>query len=212
VAKNVFHEDIPLSQLPSASTSVRFADQGHVLSKMHVANAIEGSGGFDCHSDGTTKDHVKTVGHQFALDSGETFSLGFTMVSKEDSQTLLDKPEISSKNLQKFMVMRLQNIIETMLEKLVSLMSDRVSVMKAFNKKFDEHRKELLDTEESLQFIHYNAHFLLGLSSEVDKVVKEIFGKEKLGRDACKGFAHFSSSSETCVSRHLRLACSSPLV
>ena len=53
-------------------------------------------------------------------------------------------------------------------------MNDRASVMKSFDRQFDEQRKQVLNTEESLQFLHSNAHFLLGLSSEAEKVVKDI--------------------------------------
>ena len=41
---------------------------------------------------------------------------------------------------------------------MVGLMSDRASVMKSFDKKFDEHRQEHLATDESLQFLHCSAH------------------------------------------------------
>ena len=45
---------------------------------------------FTLHTDGTSRNGKKIVGHQISLDSGETLSLGFTTVATEDSSTLLD--------------------------------------------------------------------------------------------------------------------------
>ena len=58
-----------------------------------------------------------------------------------------------------------------MLQQLSGVMSDRASVMKSFNKALDEERKMLLQSEEGLQFLHCNAHFLLGLSTESEKIL-----------------------------------------
>ena len=54
-----------------------------------------------------------------------------------------------------------------------------------------------------------NAHFLLGLGSEAEKMVKDITKGSKFGRNKVKAFGHFSNSSETWVSRYLCLARSS---
>ena len=53
-----------------------------------------------------------------------------------------------------------------MLQNLAGLTSDRASVMKSFCKAFSENRKHLLETEQDKEFLHWNAHFLLGLNSE----------------------------------------------
>ena len=209
VSKNIFHNEIPLTELPSERTTLRYADQGHVLSKIHVASKLEGCGAYDLHSDGTTKDHRKYVGHQVTLDSGESMSLGFTMVSTEDTQTLLSIACNLFQELADIYENDADDHYKTMLANMVGLMSDRASVMKSFDRQFDDQRKRVLNTEESLQFLHCNAHFLLGLSSETEKVVKGITKGNAFGRDQVKAFGHFSNSSETCVSRYLRLACSS---
>ena len=206
VSKNIFHYEIPLTELPSERTTLRYADQGHVLFKIHVASKLEGCGAYDLHSDGTTKDHQKYVGHQVTLDSGESRSLGFTMVSTEDTQTLL---AIACNNLFQELADTYENDKEqhykTMLANMVGLMSDRACVMKYFDRQFDDQRRQLLNTEEWLQFLHCNAHFLLGLSSEADKIVKDMTKGSIFGRHKVKAFGHFSNCSETCVSRYLHL-------
>ena len=180
-----------------------------MLSIIHVASKLEGCGAYDLHSDGTTKDHRKYVGHQVTLDSGESMSLGFTMVATEDSQTLLAIACNLFQELADIYENNAEQHYKTMLANMVGLMSDRASVMKSFDRQFDDHRRQLLNTEESLQFLHCNAHFLLGLSSEAEKIVKDMTKGSTFGRDKVKAFGHFSNSSETCVSRYLRLACSS---
>ena len=209
VSKNIVLNEIPLTELPSERTTLRYADQGHVLSKIHVASKLEGCGAYDLHSDGTTKDHRKYVGHQVTLDSGESMSLGFTMVSTEDTQTLLSIACNLFQGLADIYENDADHHYKTMLANMVGLMNDRSSVMKSFDRQFDDQRRQVLNTEESLQFLHCNAHFLLGLSSEAEHIVKDITKGRAFGRDQIKAFGHFSNSSETCVSRYLRLACSS---
>ena len=213
VSKHIHHVDIPLSDLPSERTSLRFADQGHVLAKYHIANNIDTAENFDLHSDGTTKDHIKYMGHQLTLSSGQSLSTGFTTVFKEDTPTLL---EVAIDLLQELCDIydtekETEQQYRTMLSKMVGLMSDRASVMKSFDKIFNEHRKELLQTDESLEFLHCNAHFLLGLSSEADKAIKQLSEEtgEKFGRDQSAAYKRFACAAETSASRYIRLACDS---
>ena len=52
-----------------------------------------------------------------------------------------------------------------------ALMSDRAPVMKACDRNLDAVRKDLLQTDENLAFLHCNApFFLLGLISGISKV------------------------------------------
>ena len=83
-----------------------------------------------------------------------------------------------------------------MLQQLSGVMSDRASVMKSFNKALDEERKMLLQSEEGLQFLHCNAHFLLGLSTESEKILaqNEKDSGERLGRDRLPKFHSFLDS------------------
>lgn len=45
---------------------------------------------FTVHSDGTSRNEHKILGHEISLDCGATLSLGFTTVATEDADTLLD--------------------------------------------------------------------------------------------------------------------------
>ena len=75
----MFDVDIPLSSLPSERTVRRYADQGHVLAKIQVAEAVV-SNTFDIHSDGTTRDKMKYIGYQATTSEGP-LSCGFTTVA-----------------------------------------------------------------------------------------------------------------------------------
>ena len=79
VAKYLFDVDIPLSSLPSERTVRSYADQGHVLAKIQVAEAVE-SNTFDIHSDGTPRDKRKYIGYQATTSEGP-LSCGFTTVA-----------------------------------------------------------------------------------------------------------------------------------
>ena len=51
------------------------------------------------------------------------------------------------------------------LEKMFSVISDRCSVNKSFNKQFDKYKKNALGNEHDTHFLFSNAHFPLGLST-----------------------------------------------
>ena len=104
------------------------------------------------------------------------------MVSTEDTQTLLPIACNLFQELSDIYENDAEQHYKTMLVNMVGLMSDKASVMKSFDRQFDEQRKQL-NTEESLQFLHGNAHFLLGLSNEAEKIVKDIKKGSKFSRD-----------------------------
>ena len=56
-------------------------------------------------------------------------------------------------------------ISREILEKMFSVISDRCSVNKSFNKQFDEYKKNVLSNEHDTHFLFRNAHFPLGLST-----------------------------------------------
>ena len=89
VADNIFHCKFQ-EQLPCAQTVLNIVDEGLVISNLQVAEKINESKHVTLHSDGTSRDHKKVVGHQVTLDSGETLYLGFTQVASEDAKTLLE--------------------------------------------------------------------------------------------------------------------------
>lgn len=63
--------------------------------------------------------------------------------------------------------------------------------------------------EEDMDFLHCNAHFLLGLSAACDHVIKA-YQKDKdikVGRDKHDQFKRFQFSGENAASRYIRTAC-----
>ena len=194
VAKTLFDCAIEQADLPSDRSVMRFADRGNVLAECHLTDTILKSDGFDLHTDGTSRDHRKYVGNQATMSSGEVLSMGYTLVATEDTETLLDVATSLLRELAD--VYDEENADETfqsILHKLVGLMSDRASVMKSFNNAMETKRKELLgDDAVQMQFLYCSAHFLLGLSSESEKVLHSVQNTlGKLGRDCKASFAHF---------------------
>lgn len=84
-----------------------------------------------------------------------------------------------------------------MLSNMVSTMSDRAGTMNCFAKLLDDHRTGLINPEIRLEFLHCNAHFLLGLSMGAEKALKRVVDEEglkgKIGRDTLPAFNRFRS-------------------
>ncbi|KAL8580963.1 hypothetical protein ACOMHN_017530 [Nucella lapillus] len=131
------------TDLPSQRSALRFVDQGHVISKAHVAEALVQGDYWDLHIDGTTRNGVKAA------------------------------------------------------------------VMKSFQKNLEEERRILLHTDEGLDFLHCNAHFLLGLGAECKKVLgqEEKDRGEQLGRDNLSRFSSYSKNTECSAFRYIRMVC-----
>lgn len=162
---------------------------------------------YDLHSDGTTKNGKKVVGHQVTLDSGESLACGFTVVGTENAASLVDITvgllEELSLVLQDDIEQQHQTFLE-LLQRLTSLMTDRAAVMKAFGRQINEKRKELLQSDENISFLHCNTHFLLGLVGAVDKAFKELC-LAPMGRDKLPKFA--MNRGEHAAARAIREAC-----
>ncbi|XP_064636439.1 uncharacterized protein LOC135493239 isoform X1 [Lineus longissimus] len=218
IANCLFDCKVEMKDLPSIRTTGRFADRGHVLAKYHVTDSILQNDRYDMHSDATSRDHRKYLGNQITLSSGNIMSLGYMMMQTEDASSLLDAAITILKELADIHGF-VENAADTeatfkeLVRKLSALMSDRASVNKAYNREFDKKRKEIIGDESAqLEFIYCNAHFLLGLSSESEKVLKQLQkaigdGTGKLGRDKLNQFKSFSSAGESAVSRFIRTAC-----
>lgn len=170
VAKHLFDVNIADEDLPSERTSLRFADQGHYLAKYQVAETIlRPDNRFDLHIDGTTRDHQKYVGQQVTTAT-ESLCCGFEEVAAEDAKTLVD---VTIGLLQECVEMyddeNKDQHFMTALRNLSGLMSDRASVNKAMKRDINDLRKATLGTEEDLEFLFCNAHFLLGLGKLLRK-------------------------------------------
>ena len=213
VAKHMYQQQVHERDLISIRTALRFADKGHVLAKEHIACEVT-TDTFDLHADGTSRDSKKYVGHQVTTASGRQLSLGFTPVHTEDTSTLLD---VAIKMLDELSFVHEdenpQASFRDILSNLVATMSDRASVMKSYNCALNKKRQEELGTSENIEFLHCNAHFLLGLSSVIEKVLKSIEDSlseaqgTRLGRDSLPLFSRFSNSSEAATARYIRTTC-----
>ena len=74
-------------------------------------------------------------------------------MSTEDTQTLLAIACNLFQGLADIYENDAEQHYKTMLAKRVGLMSDRASVMKSFDRQFDDQIGKVLNTEESLQFL-----------------------------------------------------------
>lgn len=213
VCRTVLDARVPESDLPSARSVGRSVDAGQVLSKMHVAEALSNSDRFDLHTDGTTKLGKKVVTQQVTTNVGQTFSCGFSVVASESADTLLD---VATSFLEELTIVyktdeeKHEKFLE-FLQKLSGLMSDRAAVMKCFNSRFNDLRSEILLTEGQgdVAFLYCNAHFLLGLSSCVGKVFKDLSDADgrRIGRETVDKFLRGAKREHPAI-RYIREACS----
>ena len=164
VAKHLFGIHIADKDVPSERTSLRFADQGHFLAKFQIAEAMVEEEHFDLHIDGTTRDHRKYIGQQITSSSG-SLCCGFDEVAAEDSKTLVNITiGLLEEVTEVFNEDEKDQHFRTALQHLSGLMSDRASVNKAMKRDVNDLWKATLGTDEDLEFLFCNAHFLLGLS------------------------------------------------
>ena len=95
------------------------------------------------------------------------------------------------------------------LRNLCGIMSDRAANMKKFKEDFNTKVQTTLATEDSVEFLGCNAHFLLGLSSkiiEAFRLTQGQRGEHSIGRDTEARFGKFRSSEAAAV-RYVRMAC-----
>ena len=129
-------------------------------------------------------------------------------VATEDTRTLLD---LAVDILQELCAIfdedgELQENFRSMLMKLTSVMSDRCSVMKSFKEQLNDYRKSELGMDGDLEYLYCNAHFLLGLCTNSEKVLAELEKEQgTLGRDLSPIFKNWGSS-DFCSSRFIRTA------
>ena len=208
VAKYLFDIDIALDDLPSERTVRRYADQGHVLAKLQVAEAIV-SDKFDLHVDGTTRDKKKYVGQQVTTSEG-SLSCGFTPVATENAATLVETTlNLLQEISEVFSEEEKQEHFLRILRNLSGVMSDRATVMKRYKEDLNQAIQATLGTDESIEFLFCNAHFLLGLSSMANTCLNDTqkeLGESRIGRDLQQQFQRFSTPDAAAV-RYVRMAC-----
>ena len=140
VAKHLFNTNLDEKDLPRLQTAINVADEGHILTKFQAAEKMLAGENLTLHTDGTSRNGKKIVGHQISLDSGETLSLCFTTVATEDSSTLLDVTVQLSQEIKDIFGAdnseeERDKIFQSLLSKLKSVVTDRAAVMKSFDQK-----------------------------------------------------------------------------
>ena len=206
VAKYLFDVDIPLSSLPSERTVRSYADQGHVLAKIQVAEAVV-SNTFDIHSDGTTRDKTKYIGYQ--VTSEGPLSCGFTTVASEKASTLVKTTLTMLQELSEvFCPEEKEHYFRQILQNLSGVMTDR-DVMKKYKKDLNDAVQATLGTQESIEFLGCNAHFLLGQSSKSNNTLTAIEKEQdesRIGTDLEPQFQCFSTPEAAAVG-YICMAC-----
>ena len=209
VSDNLFHHSI--SKLPSRSSVINFTDEGQVIAKTHVSEAL-GTCNWDLHTDGTTREGRHIINVAATTSSGQQMSMGYSEVGREDSATLLNVTVNQFKEIAEFHGHSSEDsdsdYICKMMQNLTSLMSDRAAVNKCFNDKLACWRIEMLKAAgedehkvQQLNFFYCLAHVLLGFSSETEKVLKQLestFNKP-LGRDATPEFKTWKSNEASTL-------------
>ena len=217
ISKYLYKKEIPLESLPSTQTALNMATEGQYLSKQHAVETILQCPHFMLGTDGTSRDKRQYIERHIQLSDGNVMSLGFTEVSSDNAQNLLEKTvellqELTTIYYEKEEAAERDAIFKEILSKMKCLMSDRAAVMKLFNKKISELKMDTIGEDADTNFLYCNAHFLLGIASIVEPTIKEMEEKctengERLGRDEEQGaFARFAFSSESSVMRLVRAA------
>jgi len=205
VSRHVCRAHIPGTDLPSQRSALRFADRGQIIGKAHITETLLEADHWDLHTDGTSDSGKKYVSQQVTVD-GQSLSTGYVPVATEDTTTLVD---ISMKLLEELSLLHGEKesheTFLQMLHQLSGLMSDRCNTMKSFDKSIFSRRKLMLQTDEDIQFLHCNAHFLLGLSAQCKNILarREKESGERFGRDLLAQFRLYQSKSESSASRYV---------
>ncbi|KAK7095511.1 hypothetical protein V1264_006907 [Littorina saxatilis] len=202
VVWHILNARVPETDLPSQRSALRFSDQAHVITKAHVMDVLMEQDNYDLHIDGTSRSGNKYISQSVNTPEG-TLSLGYTPLAREDTSSLL---EVTIQMLEEVSDLsasgeEAQEKFLQLLSGLSTVMSDRAAVMKSYGRALEEERRLLLDTEDGMNFLHCNAHFLLGLASEIKKTLAE---EDKTRPEIPPGFRR---AGECLVYRFIRLAC-----
>ena len=217
ISKYLYENEIPMSDLPCTQSALNFSSEGLFLSMVQVAETIHKTEHFTLGTDETGRNKKRLLERHIYLSTGGSMSLGFTEIASENADTLLDVSISLLKDLCETYcsvddTLVLDSLFREMLVKLKCLMSDRAAVMKLFDKKMAAFKNQFLGEDCTTHFLFCNAHFLLGLTSVTETVMKTIdsnFLKEKivLGRDNDPHMKHlFQNSSEVAALRVVRAA------
>ena len=170
VANSLFGMDLKKEDLPCNRTCQNISDECHVLAKIQIVERIKEVESFAFHGDGTGRNIKKILGNQLTLSTGEQFSMGFMTLHKEDASTLLEAcMSLLHELADIYNPAETETVLKEIFLKFSCLMGDRCSVNKKFGSLLSELRQNS-GIEEPLHLLYCNAHFLLGLSNDADKV------------------------------------------
>ena len=209
ICRTVLNAKVPEDDLPSERSVLQFVDAGQFLGKMQVASALTNSGNFELHTDATSRVGKKYVGQQVTTDDDQNLSCGCAVVASENADCLVN---LSTDLLDELAVIyeddksKQQEKFTEFLQKMGALMSDCAAVMKCFNERFYTMHRDLLQTDEDLDFLYCNTHVLLGFASAVMKTFKDTAAGAPVGRDSSPKFAG-SRRGEHPVTRYVHEAC-----
>lgn len=84
--KNLFGKDL---SLPSASSSLNFANEAHIVAKDQIIDEVKKTDFFTYAHDGTSRQKAHFLEQHLQLSNGKILSLGFSEIAVDDSETLL---------------------------------------------------------------------------------------------------------------------------
>ena len=215
VSKYLYKNEIPMESLPCTQTVLNMSSEGHYLSKKQTAESIVENAHFTFATDGTSREKRHFIERHIVLSNGKVMSLGFTEVVSDNADTLLEKTVELFKELSEVYsedVEEREKVFKEILCRMKCIMSDRAAVMKLFDRKLEEFKKQTIGEDVSTHFLFCNAHFLLGLSSAAEDACKEIEKEVKdmgvvFGREADIDLSRkLGSFNETVPIRVIRAA------
>lgn len=151
------------------------------------------------------------VGQQVTTTDGP-LRCGFSILASENTSSLVDTSVSLLQELSDLFHDSPQERdahFKRMCSNLKAIISDRAAVMKKYKRDMNDLIQTTLATEESVEFLYCNAHFLLGLSSAANtcfKATQMEFQQERTGRDQHQQFSKFSTPEAAAV-RYIRMVC-----
>ena len=171
VASNLFNVTFSKKDLPSSTTCINICNEGFENVMACVAEKIDGGDLMGVLKDGTSKKKDKVVdGALNDLTTGETISLGMSLVTSETGQAICNEMTRKIETLIDHSTKPTQ-FLSKAANSLVFYMSDRAGNERKSNRLLDEwkdSKKENLG-ETEVHHLYCMAHVLLGFSSYVTK-------------------------------------------
>ena len=203
-----------LENLPSRSTTLRVADEGHYLIKLFYTHRIGQADNLGIKKDGTSRQKIKILDTSLTLDSGDVLPLGYKRTARETAQAITDNTTAELLELEEIHNHAYDGDIfmPVLLEKISYIMTDRAANEKKSNEQITQWVQEELEARGlPLTVIHSMncmVHVLLGFHREAVEETKRLQTQitsegEKLGRDAVAFYAAFKP--EAVSSRVVRM-------